>query len=251
MQLTGYSLSNYQTPMPYGYGGERQVQAFIDKELVYPPSALEKGIEGTVAIFFIADTNGNTNDVHIVNSVSPEIDKEALRLFYKLQWHSALKYGNKYPCEHIYRVNFNLKKYRKLVKKRGYNKLDYPNQFVDTSNTIFLFSEVDSLPFPIVKNKPCPLPTYINNNLEYPEEAYKKNITGTVKLEYIIEPSGNVSNIRAVEHVGGGCTDEAARMISNIKWKSGFHKGQAVRTQMLTEITFGIPAKAGPNSYSY
>lgn len=244
-------MGSFFPPTPYGYGGDRQVQAFIDKELVYPKSALNNSIEGIVAIFFVVDTSGNTSDIRIVNSVNPEVDKEALRLFNKLQWHPSNKYGTKYPCEHIYRVNFDIGKYKKACKKRGYQDLTYPDHVVDTTNTIYHFSAVKELPSPMVKGQATSLPQYIKNNLDYPEEAYRKTITGTVKLEYVVEPSGNVSNIRAVEHVGGGCTDEAARLISSVRWAPGISEGKVVRTKMLTEITFDIPAKAGPNSYSY
>lgn len=251
LPVTGYEMPNYQPPIPYGYGGDRQVLAFIEREMVYPEEALEEGTEGTVAIFFVTDTNGTTSKVKVVNSVSPEIDAEAIRLFRMLLWHPAEKWKQFQACEHIYRFKFDIGKYKKACKKRGYSNLTYHYQPIDTSNVIHHFAEVKMMPKLMANKMVQPIADYIRDNLVYPDEAYAKNITGTVKLEYVVEPSGNVSNIRVVEHLGGGCTDEAAKLIGNTHWVPGIHEGKAVRTQMMTEITFGLPPQAGPNSYSH
>lgn len=243
-------FSTYQAPQPYGYGGERLVKAFIDREMVYPPDALKEKIEGNVAIFFVVDTSGNASKVRIVNSVSPDVDKEALRLFHKLEWHPALYLGDKNGSEHIYRFRFDTKKYKKACKKRGYTQLPSPYLPINTDNAIYDFYTVSKKPTPLVDGIEYPLMKYIYENIEYPPAAHKANITGVVKLEYVVEPSGNVSNVRAVHHLGGGCTDEAARIISSARWMPGINDGKAVRTRMVTEIYFGIPPKAGYNLYS-
>lgn len=234
------SPSIYTPPQPYGYGGERLVREFINREMVYPEKAIAEGTQGTVAIFFIADTSGAIRDVKIVNSVSPEIDKEALRLFHKLEWTPAIYAGITKASEHIYRFKFNIRKYRRACKKRGYEQFPLYHPSIDTSNKVYHFSTLEKQPFTVYKGANYPFGKYVLENLEYPEEAFRNYITGTVKLEFVVEPSGNISNIRVLSHVGGGCTDEAIRLLTSIGWKAGIHNEMAVRTRMTTEITFTL-----------
>lgn len=232
--------SVYTSPQPYDYGGERLVKEFINREMVYPEVALQKGIQGTVAIFFIVDTGGIVQDVKIVNSVNPEIDKEALRLFYKLEWTPAIYAGSTKASEHIYRFKFHPRKYKRTCKKRGYTQLPKHSAAIDPSNTIYEADKVTTPPSSMRNGQNYPFNKYVLENLEYPEEAYQKNITGTVKLQFVIEPSGNISNIQVLSHVGGGCTDEAIKLLTSISWKPGVYNEMTVRTRMVTEITFSL-----------
>jgi len=61
-------------------GGDQALMTFLLKNVVYPESERLKAIEGKVLIRFLVDTDGSTKDVQLIKSVSPELDKEAMRV---------------------------------------------------------------------------------------------------------------------------------------------------------------------------
>ena len=74
-----FGLERMITPASY-QGGSEMLEKFIEDELKYPVSAKDKEIEGTVTVNFLVDSDGSISDVQIKDGVSPELDKEALRL---------------------------------------------------------------------------------------------------------------------------------------------------------------------------
>lgn len=230
------------------YGGKEQLRSFLNAEMVYPEKDLQEGKEGTVVIYFVLDERGKVVERNIELSVSPLIDKEALRLFSKILWQPATLYNNPVSIKQSFPINFNIKKYKRIVKRRGYSDIPYPIENIDTSNLIYDLDKLDHIPDAIFEEKGMNLSKFIAENTIYPETAFKQDIKGTVKLLFVIEPSGNVSNCHVTESVGGGCNEEAKRIIRMIKWKPGIKNGMAVRSLLSFGITFG---GAGNSSFEY
>ncbi len=83
--------------------------------------------------------------------------------------------------------------------------------------------------------------TYLSENIKYPEEAKDKNISGRVFIEFVIEKDGSVSNVNVMRSVGGGCDDEAVRVVKAMpKWKPGLMKGKPVRVHYVLPINFKL-----------
>jgi len=200
----------------------------MNNEMVYPEVALKDQKEGSVLIHFVVDEKGRVVEKEIALSINEEIDREALRLFSKILWHPASLYGNPVSIKQSFPLKFDVKKYNRAVKKRGYNNIPYTFENIDTSNIIYNSDKVDILPEPIFKKIDMNLGRYIAENTQYPESAFKQNIHGTVKLQFVVEPSGNLSNCFVVENVGGGCTEEAKRVVRQLKWKPGIKNDMAV-----------------------
>lgn len=88
---------------------------------------------------------------------------------------------------------------------------------------------------------------FIREHVQYPEEAKKANITGTVVVTFIIEKDGSLSNMKILRDIGGGCGTEAVRVLRQMpKWKPGKIRksGQAdlkvVRCQFSLPIVFEL-----------
>ncbi len=64
------------------------------------------------------------------------------------------------------------------------------------------------------------------------------NLSGTETVEFIVEASGRISNIRPIAHIGGGCCEEAVRLVKLLKWYPGIKGNMAVRTSVSINITF-------------
>jgi protein TonB len=73
-------IFNAVEQMPSFPGGDEERVKYLSKNMVYPPSASENGIQGTVYVSFVVDRNGHIADVKVLRSVDPELDKEAVRV---------------------------------------------------------------------------------------------------------------------------------------------------------------------------
>lgn len=66
--------------LPEFPGGRKAMQQFIKDNIKYPKKAYKKGIEGTVVVECNFDTEGHMQASQVIESVDPELDKEALRV---------------------------------------------------------------------------------------------------------------------------------------------------------------------------
>ena len=83
--------------------------------------------------------------------------------------------------------------------------------------------------------------SFIVKNISYPELARKEGITGTVYVGCIIEKDGSVTNAKVKRGIGGGCDEEALRVISMMPpWEPGTAKGEPVRVAMNIPIKFAL-----------
>ena len=83
---------------------------------------------------------------------------------------------------------------------------------------------------------------FIQSNILYPKEALDKGIQGTVFVTFFVEVDGSLTNIKAARGIGGGCDEEAIRVISIMpKWKPGILKNKNTRVSMYLPIKFDLP----------
>ena len=61
-------------------GGMPELMKWLGNHIEYPKEVEKAGIQGRVIIKFIIEADGTVTDPHIVKGVSPELDKEAIRL---------------------------------------------------------------------------------------------------------------------------------------------------------------------------
>ena len=223
------------------YSDPKLVQDFLCSEVVYPSNELETGVEGKVIIGFIVEIDGSVSNIRIKEKVNPELDSEALRLFRMLLWEPALSYGSPVSSENEFPIDFSIKKYNKHCKLRGYGEITFPYQPVDSSNIVYEPAKIDRKPYPVFDEKGMSLEKFIAKNIQYPETAYRQSLSGKVKLRFVVEPQGRVSNIQVLQSVGGGCSQEAIRLLQMIKWMPGIKNQAAVRTFMTMEIEFRLP----------
>jgi len=66
--------------MPEFVGGEKELKKFLSQNLVYPPEAQYKGIQGTVYLSFVVEVDGSLSKVTVIRGIDPLLDAEALRV---------------------------------------------------------------------------------------------------------------------------------------------------------------------------
>jgi len=82
---------------------------------------------------------------------------------------------------------------------------------------------------------------FLQENIEYPTMARESGIQGTVYVTFVVEPNGSVSGVRILRGIGGGCDEEAIRVIKAMpKWNAGKQRGKPVRVQFNMPIKFTL-----------
>ena len=226
-------------------GGKSQLKYFIEQELIYPEVALQQKTEGKSRLSYFVDEKGQTSNIIFLSSISPECDEETLRIFKMIEWEPATKIGIPVADSGIFEVEYNAKRYQRLCKRRGYSYHLIPYEPRDTSETIYQYRDLHMAPHPIFTNSNINIAGYIAANLKYPDAALKQNLSGTVKLGFIVEPHGKVSNLRILTSLGAGCSEEAIRIVQLMKWMPGIKNNLAVRTRMSISINFNL--ESGPD----
>lgn len=82
---------------------------------------------------------------------------------------------------------------------------------------------------------------YLGKNIEYPQLARESGIQGTVFVTFVVEKDGHVTDVRILRGIGGGCDEEAVRVVKNMpNWSPGKQRGKPVRVQFNMPIRFAL-----------
>jgi len=225
---------------PKPYGGNSIMKEFMCNEMTYPPAALNDKIEGTVEVAITVMQDGKTLNHRIYQSISPQLDQEALRICKLLLFYPAVKNGNYIIDDVKIPVRFNVKKYKRNCKNKGFDDFEQYSGPVDTSLNIYPVKALDRAPVPVFSDPGMDFGKYIGKNLKYPELAFTQSISGKVVLNFIVETSGRISNIEIADPLGGGCSEEAIKLLNQLHWSPGMLKGKAVRTSLSASISFSL-----------
>lgn len=101
--------------------------------------------------------------------------------------------------------------------------------------------------FDMVENQPefpggqSALMTFLGQNINYPEEAIKKDIKGRVIVQFVVETDGSISNVNIIKSVDPLLDNEAARVIKSMpNWIPGSNNGKPVRVRFAIPINFNF-----------
>jgi len=84
---------------------------------------------------------------------------------------------------------------------------------------------------------------FVSKNINYPSEARERKISGKVMVTFQIDENGAVADPKVTEGIGGGCDEEAIRVIKKMpKWSPGESDGKPVRVEMKVPVMF-MPSK--------
>jgi protein TonB len=94
---------------------------------------------------------------------------------------------------------------------------------------IFDMADLDQKPRPVRRVGP-----------EYPRDLGRKKIEGTVKLLFIIDQDGNVTDVTVVEASHDDFAEAAVKAIKQWKFEPGMKYGQAVKTRTRLLVPFNL-----------
>lgn len=83
---------------------------------------------------------------------------------------------------------------------------------------------------------------FIYANIQYPAIARENGVEGTAVISFVVEKDGRVKEAKIVREIGGGCGEEALRVVEQMnndgkRWTPGKQRGKPVR------VMFNLPVK--------
>jgi periplasmic protein TonB len=85
---------------------------------------------------------------------------------------------------------------------------------------------------------------FLRSTLRYPRMAVDANISGKVFVSFVVDKQGNISKVKVLNSIGGGCDEEAIRVIEAMpRWKPGKQRGLPVNVSYTLPISFTLGDK--------
>ena len=82
---------------------------------------------------------------------------------------------------------------------------------------------------------------FMMKNLKYPKKAENEGASGTVRVHFIVEKDGTLTNVKVPESVHPALDAEGIRIVKAMpKWAPAKVKGKAVRSKMMLAIPFRL-----------
>jgi periplasmic protein TonB len=105
----------------------------------------------------------------------------------------------------------------------------------------------DTTEFIVVETPPEPVGglsgfyNTLKKNIVYPRRAKQSETEGKVYVQFTVDKTGEVTNVKVIKGIGDGCDEEAARVIGLTKWKPGKQRGKPVRVRLVQPVLFDMP----------
>lgn len=133
----------------------------------------------------------------------------------------------------------------KQGKKDGTDSTDIGTIFV--SNTGKGGDKNDSTTIEIIESPtvwpkfPGNIGAWLGSHLKYPAYAKDAGISGTVHLSFIVDEEGNVSDIKIIRDIGGGCGESAVAAVKRMpRWIPGRMDGKPVKVFYRLPVRFTL-----------
>ena len=109
----------------------------------------------------------------------------------------------------------------------------------ERKDTINVYDVVEQMPqFPGGFQK---MNEFIEENMQYPKKCAEKGVYGRVIVAFVVERSGQLSNIRVVKSVHPALDKEALRIVKLMpRWIPGEQNGVTVRVKYIIPIRFSV-----------
>ena len=200
-------------------GGEDSLCAYIARNIVYPEAAKKAKLEGQVFVTFVVEKDGQVSSAKLLRDIGGGCGEEVIRLVKSMpKWKPATHRGKSVRFQLNLPINLELER-----------------EVVVVDDEIFLVVENEP-EFPGGEDS---LYAYIARNIVYPEAAKKEKIEGQVYVSFIVEKDGQLTGVKFLRDIGGGCGEEAIRVVKSMpKWKPGTQRGKPVRVQYHIPLRF-------------
>jgi protein TonB len=85
------------------------------------------------------------------------------------------------------------------------------------------------------------LKRFLTKNLRYPEPAKVNGISGKVYIQFVVDQSGEITNVKVLRGLDNSCDQESIRVVNLMpKWNPGMQNGTPVSVYFTLPITFAL-----------
>ena len=96
--------------MPQFPGGAAALMQYLSQNIRYPKEAMEAKTQGRVIVQFVVEKDGSISGAHVVKSVNPQLDAEALRVVNAMpNWTPGTQNGQTVRVKYAVPISFRLK----------------------------------------------------------------------------------------------------------------------------------------------
>lgn len=219
------------------------VWQYINDNVLFPPETTLNRSDNSVIVHFIVEKDGSLNSFSLYAGSYPALDAEVLRVAKTMtKWRPGKRANGE-----IVRTTYLLGGV--YQSENGKLKL-YPlppQQQEQYQGEVFAFAD---------KNPQFPggmdaMRKFISDNMQYPTEAIEYKEEGNVMVQFIISPTGEISDIFGVVRCrfNEQCPStslvlakEAERIVGLMpNWIPGENKGDKVAVRYVLPISFKLP----------
>ncbi len=82
---------------------------------------------------------------------------------------------------------------------------------------------------------------YLSKTVHYPDSAFESGIQGKVRVRFVVEKNGRITNVQVMQSDNAVLNAEALRVVKNMpRWKPARKDGEPVRVTFELPITFRL-----------
>ena len=239
-----YNLQGRLIAPPYN-GNSYQLKGLIDNKyaVTMQLSMQDNKIYGK----YFYDKTGGDNYLYLYGGVSDSGD--VVLLEFNNKGEQTSDFMGRFTNDSFYGTFTNYKQVKmpfELHLNNGTSKAN-SSQAISGNSKPIADNDVAEEDIPVYDSDPefpggmSNLRKYISENVEYPAISQENGIAGQVKVSYIINEDGSISDVEVIESVDPYLDKEAIRVISLMpKWNPGIRDGKFVKMKTSTYVKFSL-----------
>lgn len=213
----------------------------LESNIVYPKLARQFKLEGEVLLTATIDVKGIAKDIKIIKGIGLGCDEAAIEAVKKTKFIPGRNNGDEIETEVTFKLNFRIDEpddkigIPQIAPGNSVNK-DSDHMEANSFNE-FIECNVEVCPKPvggIVK---------LLNNLRYPPQAKRNNISGEVIVKAKINELGFVVSADVEKGIGYGCDEAAKSVIIKTEFEPGKVDGKNVESEIKITVPFILDEK--------
>jgi len=226
----------------------------------YTRKARKAKLEGVVALRFTVDTEGNTADIQVTKSLGTGLDEKAVNAVRKWKFKPATRDGvpvsEPMTAAFHFRLEYKTPQEDEKVFAEAGLVTEKPATEADPGGAPKAQAAGATVPQPSPESpgdaQPfgkgayrvggnISAPALISRSMPgYTPEARRAKRQGTVVLSVVVDPHGDVSEMRVVRGLGYGLNEKAVEAVRAWKFKPGTRDGVPVAVLITIEVAFRL-----------
>lgn len=212
-------------------GGDEVMADWLCYNLRYPSEDYAKKTSGRVVVAGVVGYDGKLRNLTVIKSATPEMDREALRLTKLMPEFNPGGMTANCMSSFAIPINFNpdtSAPWRQTMKLAASG---------DNGDEICANPDV-SAQFPGGEQA---LYAWLGENIRYPSMAQINKVQGRVILQFIVNASGDIKDVKIVRGRDRDLDIEAIRVVTKMpRWNPAQYNGKNVSTRVNLPITFKL-----------